>query len=52
MGGDSGIEDKRTQYGTPLRMKDNLFYLDLWVKLPEQLADDLIRRATFARRAN
>ena len=49
---DSYAEHKRTSYRTPLRFDGNLFYLDLWVRVPEAIAEDLCKRASFARRAN
>ena len=49
---ESYIQNKKTNYKTPLRFQGNLFYLDLWVRLPEQFADDLVKRTSFARRAN
>ena len=49
---ESYIQNKKTGYKTPLRIDGNLFYLDVWIKVPEPLADDLVRRVSFARRAN
>ena len=49
---DSYIQNKKTGYKTPLRVVGNLFYLDIWVNVPQALAGDLVKRATVARRAN
>ena len=49
---ESYIQNKRTGYKTPLRVDGNLFYLDLYVKVPETLANDLTKKVTFARRAS